>query len=644
MPRWSVQFSDKATELSARPVYVLVIAHSTTMFDQTVLVDGTTFWAEQTDGFEPLIPGPLFVWDEDQFEIAHCHSEGTFGGWQTLYVDRGQYGTYAQAWAVGRTILSPQAIFSTGTVTGTDLDIRTGLMHMPSGCSQTLKMVEGQLRTDNILVNVNDQDGRVTKLFGSSYPIGKMAILMGGYEGMDFTHYSFLHVGRVASVGIQDGGVYEFEIEDVTRRLSKKLFQHVADYTDTTNGSMTNSQTTIPLTNETLVPNTDDHPTRYRDGVWSYAAYYLKVDSEWMRVKSNTGGTCTVARGQLGTTAVSHSTAKTVDMCIVFEDNPIDLLLGFLISANRSYATPADDGQEGTYELSWNQVGDSSFGNVGLAIPISEINVTSFETIRDRWYADYVWRVYIDRAEQMKPFIEKYILKPLGLCLYVNRAGELSLAIARPPLPGSDTVTTLDSSSIIGTPSVSMDGSEIINEVIFSNYDFDYATQSYGGGGTIIKDETSQIRYDTQNILEIDARGMCSAWNATGLMPRIGRKKMRPYINPNPRITLEVLMSNVNVDPGEVVQVTLNNMPDMLNGTVGWDKYMLVTGKRVRWDRGTLELEVLDSTYWGQRYGLISPSGTVDYDSATDAVKDTYCFLSDANDLMSDGTDSYLVI
>jgi hypothetical protein len=367
-----------------------------------------------------------------------------------------------------------------------------------------------------------------------------------------------------------------------------------------------------------------------------YAAFYLvgqpgEANEEWVRIVDDTP---TVVRAQFGTADVNHANAE-FELHFAVEDNPVDVLLGLLLSRDGSVPTPADTDDEG-YDYAWNTVTDSTFGYLGLGIPASEIDFPSFEYVRD-WFLGYVERYRFDRAESMKSYIEKYILKPHGLCFTLTNTGKLGLMIARPPL--DFTATLLNADDIIGVPTVHMDNTEIINDVTVQ-WNWNPVSRGYDGAEVEVIDSDSIAAHDIEGVIEVEARGVASST----LPARLGRKKKRHFVNPNPTIALPVLLTHSNINPGDVVQVTHGSIPDQRAGTVGWNKYMLVVGKRPNWDTGALEFDVIDTQYIDKRYALIAPSGTVDYSSATSAEKATYGFISDSNDKMSDGTDTYQIM
>jgi len=139
---------------------------------------------------------------------------------------------------------------------------------------------------------------------------------------------------------------------------------------------------------------------------------------------------------------------------------------------------------------------------------------------------------------------------------------------------------------------------------------------------------------------------------------------MANFKNPNPVIPVEVLFNRYDIEPGEVVRVIHSGLPDVQNGTMGWDRYMAVVGKRVMWDTGTLELELIDTVYGGSRYGVIAPEfgelyytdpldnehyelfGSEDYGDAIKAKRDRYAYISASatGNKMSDGTDGYVIM
>ncbi|MCP4898883.1 MAG: hypothetical protein GY906_18075 [bacterium] len=636
MADWSKKYALASTQLSQSPVYILAIAHDTGTLKADITAASTSFGVDANEGFDALAHSPVLLWDDDGYEfmeVTDIISEDHF-------VMRGQYGTTARAFEKGRTVFSPRVIFSSATVDSTDLPIIGGVMRFPSGGNQACDLRNGRLTTDNLSVDVVEKDGvsesRVTYSLKSANLIGKQAVLFGGYAGMDFKDYSFLYLGRVAALELRDGCVYNFQIEDVTSRLSKKLFGHLEDFESTDTSDITAGSKLFTAYNDSVLPVDADHEV----GDGRYAAYYLVAEEgtaneEWMRLELPTPQ---VVRGSFGTTDITH-TNTPLELYFAVEDNPIDVLLGLLISRHAGVPTPTNSDPDGKW-YAWSYISDSGFDPVGLGIPPSEIDFTSFEYVR-QWYANYKERYIFDRAENMKSYIEKYILKPHGLCFFITNTGKLGLMIARPPL--DFTATEFGYDSIVGVPTVRWDNTEIINDVTVQ-YNWNAVSRVYDATPIEVIDSDSIAAHDMEGIVELEARGLATANNGQSLAKRLARNKKRHFSGPNPVITVPVLLTHGGVNPGDVVRVNHSRLPDPRAGTVGWNKYMLVVGKRPNWDTGALEFDVIDTQYLGKRYGLIAPDGTSDYGSASDAEKATYAFISGATEKMSDDTDAYQIM
>jgi hypothetical protein len=216
---------------------------------------------------------------------------------------------------------------------------------------------------------------------------------------------------------------------------------------------------------------------------------------------------------------------------------------------------------------------------------------------------------------------------PLGMCFTVTNTGKLGLMVAKPPIQDS-AVTTLDGDDIIGIPDVQYTNQEMVNEVTLS-YDWDVVSRAFSDDTVTVIDADSQSTYDNESPIEIECKPLLATYRGDTLAPRMCRRKLRHFVNPNPTVTLRVLVTHSNINVGDVVRVDIDTLPDQRAGVIGWDKYMLVVGRRFDWSQGTLELDVIDSAYYGQRYGLIAPSGTGDHQGVTDEEREKYVFIAD---------------
>jgi hypothetical protein len=81
------------------------------------------------------------------------------------------------------------------------------------------------------------------------------------------------------------------------------------NFQSTISGAMDGATTTLTLSADVSSNPLDNN---FNDALKVQPGTWLKVDSEWMTVTSRSGVTCTVVRGQGGTTAAAHSSGASV--------------------------------------------------------------------------------------------------------------------------------------------------------------------------------------------------------------------------------------------------------------------------------------------------------------------------------------------
>jgi hypothetical protein len=445
---------------------------------------------------------------------------------------------------------------------------------------------------------------------------------------------------------IRQGSVYEFEIDTILVKLKRKMFRDVQAFSTTiSGGAMNGTQLTIPLTDNSGVYDSEPTDVGLKPGLpaasanaWK-AAMYFKAGGEIMRHESGVGPQ-NVTRGALGTTAASHAAGQAVDMAFIIEGNPVDILIGLLITRDPGYQ-PRQLAHEGIghYDF-WNTVDDNK-GPLGLHFETGDIDVQSFLTIRDDWYPRYFGRVSFSRETDFESVMSDTFLKPLGMNLFISRSGALSALILRPPLAGNP--NTLDDTNIVGVPDITFTNEEIVNEVRV-DYDYDYFGSDPASDTTVI-DATSQSAYDRSGDCLLEPTWLRSDLSGESLATRLAKKKMRHHRDPNPTIPLSVLYTQIENDIGDVVNVEIDGLPDPRDGQIGFYRTMLIIGRRPDWQRGMLEFDLINTAYIGHRYGLIAPSGTPDYADATELQRNAYVFASDGTThRMSDGSDGYEIL
>jgi hypothetical protein len=589
--------------------------------------------------FTPLPGETLLAWDESGHEFMTVDANVS----PAADVTRGAHGSLERDIAAHARLLRVHAAFSTHDIDGFTFPI-TARCGMPSGYTQDISIQEGQSRFGAVQIPIQDTDGFVTKKLESVVPVNTVVVILGGYAGMDIEHYTMVYSGKVGKL-TNRAGVYTMEVGFDLERLNHTLYAEIEDFagdgTDTLGGDIIAGATTLTLTSGSGMWEfgIDDKDT----GDGKYVSFYLSLKTagvvEYVRVSDwvSSTKTVTIERGAFGTTDANHAAATTeVRYFISYQDNPLTILLYLLLS--RGTATGGLGHAD--YDLSFG----SADPPLGAGFPSADIDITAIETLRDRWFADDVWVLNIRKRTKLLDLIKKNVLKPLNCALHITRAGKLGVAYMKPPVIIDEPIMILDESNIIGSPQLVFDRGHIINNVTV-NWEYDVEADE-SDNTTHVINATSQSDYDRDGTMTLEARGVSSLHSGSALATKYATKKNSYYGDPLAPISLSVLLNEgAKIEPGQAVRINHTKMPDTTNGTIGFDRYGVVVGKRIDWVAGTVELEVLDTFYKsGGRVGVLGPSNMLHWLNATDDEQARYIWLGGASDnLFTDGTKGYVL-
>lgn len=646
MTNWHPQYDERTRKAAQEPAYCVLIFEDRTrlgLISGSPVIEGDVY-----DSMTLRDTGDLrtfMLYDADGFELDTGVYDSATN--QIAVSQYGAFGTETRTFSPSLTTIGALWMaFSTEAVPGTGTLFEQG-MGFPSGAQQELDMIEGYTRSQPVSVQLLDTNARITRALKGTSLIGKTAVVLGGYRGLAFSRYTFLHAGPITRMTLMRGSYYELEIDTVLVKLKRKLFADVEQFGTTLSGGMTNVQTTIPLTSAADVY--DSAPTiigaqpgqPHTSDTAFLSAMYFKVDNEYMRHDSGTGPV-NVTRGMFGSSAATHSGGATVDMLFAVEGNPINVLLGILLTRDPGYQPLIRSNPPYGHIDFWNTVDDDK-GPLGMHLEGGDVDLESFTAIRDKWVSRTYGRFVFSKATDMETYLRAKIMKPLGLNFYVTRAGKLGLTIIRPALGADEHV--LDESRIIGIPDIDFTNEEIVNEVTV-NYQGDPVTSDTISAVTVL-DATSQSTYDRAGDAMLDTPWLIDGYFGGGLSKAssLARAKMRHHREPNPQFTVNALFTETRADIGSIPRVTLAGLPDPRKGRIGWNELSLIVGRRVDWDTGALAFDIIHTAYFGRRYCMIAPTGMVDYPAASDDQRAIYGFLADSGTgLMSDGSQPYLII
>lgn len=374
----------------------------------------------------------------------------------------------------------------------------------------------------------------------------------------------------------------------------------------------------------------------------------------------------------------------TADLAtFIFEGKKVELLHGFVGMAVADYAT-LFTGQIDTVE--------SANGNTAYAFTASDVNIkkltqkiytvgddgfstssnhphtivahpldilvdaleqagvvaTGIDTAKIAFYRDTIFNGYtftftLTSAPTAKDFIENELCKPLGMYLWVNNLGLVSINSFYPAVSGNGSFTpptppvmTVTPDNIVGM--VLETEADLINQVIF---DFD----DDGSGGSkflaeqIVDYDVSIAKYGLVGGQTIQSQGMRSSFQGYFMAAIIGRLICLRYglktlvLDP-----LTLFWDAVTLEPGDIIAVTHPYIPDRVGGVMGVTaKAFEVMDRNWKFLAGRVELKLLAVDLSKFKQYQIAPNAEADYSAASGIDQAKYMFQCGADGKYSTG-------
>lgn len=269
----------------------------------------------------------------------------------------------------------------------------------------------------------------------------------------------------------------------------------------------------------------------------------------------------------------------------------------------------------------------------GVKCSTSEVDVPTFEAIRSTYFSaagTSNLRAYYDQPIAGKDVVDTDIMLPLG-CYSISRYGRISMAITKPPLPGSGTkLVQLDQSNVLDPDKIvvtrSTNQRSFYNQVSYE-YDFDVATQTFTRIQYFI-DTESITNFDDTVVLPIQAKALSAELGGSLIAQNRGTALLTRF-----KQCLIWIELSVNWSVGSLIEVS----DIVLLKDEGNLKIMnFATGER---NLGVDLYEVIDRTYnimagnvrlkllgglgfdLNSRFGLYSPSSIMTTGSTTTSIR-----------------------
>jgi len=285
------------------------------------------------------------------------------------------------------------------------------------------------------------------------------------------------------------------------------------------------------------------------------------------------------------------------DTPVNLSGNPINIMLQVLTSTGA--------GTNGDY--------DTLDAANGLGIDEDYINVSSIESIRDRWFPgpSISMSFTITKRVQAKAWLEKEIYKILNVYPTIDADGKFNIRPFKPPLPEADTVQSFDEDNIIGLPTYDFNLKDLINEVE-CKYDWDSVDEEFDTEDFYIESTSLNNRGPGKSPLVLESKGLTTALGGGDFLATRKAKVFERYATPPPRISISTWFSQWLTEAGDVVPLTHSLLPDIENGTRGISNVrMEVINRTIDWRRGKVKIELLETGFESAPYCQISPSMTV---------------------------------
>ncbi len=339
-------------------------------------------------------------------------------------------------------------------------------------------------------------------------------------------------------------------------------------------------------------------------------------------------------------TGARSATGTAADQVSQFSagDHPLEVMLQRLLSRK-------GDGANGTY--------DTLPEGWGLGLDASRVDVAGMLALKRTWFAGarHLW-VY-EEPHTFKAMLAE-MLRPHG-CYPVTTIGDL-LTVRRlsPPIPDAS-LRAMDATAMVAVPSWDANTTNVIGRVVW-RCDFDPVAdafrQEFKGEMIGPYQEAQEFYAGLWKTLEIEARGQFTGNDAgvnffgAGLSTGADEAALRHYemvrdryARPFPVLGVECSLDYLDVEVGDLVTLTVENLPDVSTGAVGMNGAICEVARRsIDRQRGVVQFTLLHSTA-PNTFRLLSPSGVV---SATAAGLIT---LTDGvhNDVGQDRTDGFYV-
>ncbi len=523
---------------------------------------------------------------------------------------------------------------------------RRQIMSVPRSVSNSVSQIAGRATIGELEFSLLDVDNCITNLIASYAMKNRIVTVYAGYKSIKEENFTPIYTGQISNVNLSgDGLSYIMTVSDILKIAKADILTGQTKLYS----NITASTTTIAVTDASnFAPKTD-----MGDGLG--ARNYLRIGDEIISYTSITAGdiltgtpfyfngctrgvTITVNGVVSGLAATAHETGDDVANFVKFSGNPVTLALQMLLSTGTG--------------LNYSGTGtnyDVLPETQGCGCPYALVDISSFETQRDRFVSSFTITGYFSEETEALNILQDEIYKTLNAYPLVNRLGQYSLKLWTVPLPVSGS-PVFDESNIIGVPTYAGNyetGIGFFNQI---EVDYDYQPiQDYYQSLNLYIDEDSWDRYKERSVVKFESAMITSDGQGKKFSDRLGRQILLRFKDPPPVYQIRTTFLYHLCSAGDIVYLEHPIVPNDITGERGGSSQICeCMSVSIDYQQGVVSFELLGIGVRSKvKFGAISPANWPVWTSATSDEK-KYAFLSDlkvsyTKGTMSDGVDGFYI-
>lgn len=453
----------------------------------------------------------------------------------------------------------------------------------------------------------------------------------------------------------RQGGGYTFQLDNTLKPMTRPLYEDFDGESYRLRPSE-DEQVYDIAPNDTVI-TLEQSPK----GIWrepGFALLYNRDEGRQELVQyTSVGGDantqllgCTRRKYGVGPTGYTWIGDKTeVTQVWVRRGNPIDILLQWLLTTKVAGANDA------TYDL-----GDGD--GLGTWIKAERVNVTAIAAVRDAYWPQPTFSgdtltagvavLFVERdpIDDLKRWVEENLLYPFGLMPIVDDQERFSIkawwhSTTTPKAIGKEWVTDGFSASQWKRNFEN----RINNLALLSDWN---ANQAKHEVSIVRQHDPSVTRFGKSKQLELKGRGCrtgrlsCPDYGSAVHLKAAASRILLEAANPWTEIPVQAFFKHLLISLGDAVTLTIPGIPDLTTGMLGViDGEFLVTGRRVNWQNGQVELQVRLRRVL-TRPAVVAPASysSKTYTTATTSER-RYCAIAPgSSSTFGNGDDAYTVV